>query len=226
MNTSLILIDLPTESQKNLDLNRIDFGVKICFDWVTNQVPDVNIIVAEWADMTFRFSKSKFSGFEYMVTSEELVELPTREEKYCLITIGATVDQKTIKFVQRKLTSFYNRQILIVNSNNLVNLTDKTVLEKNLTRQRYLKLLSEAELVISNGGTTLAECLLLKKQTIVVPKNKYEFNFSLILEKHYPILDIWQNETNFNIIKLSSDKQIKLDCFGVHRVGEIIEQYI
>ena len=226
INNSLILIDLPLENQSKIDLRTLNFATKICFDWSAEQSPDISIVVAKWADREFKFIKKIYSGFNYLVTSEDLLNLNVSKKNYCLVTVGGYLDILTVNLVKKQLKLVYSGEIFLANSGNLVNLENGVILRKNLSRKDYLQILAEAELLVTNGGTTLVEGLLLKKNIIVVPKTKYEYSFACYLAKQYSFFDIWQFNNKFPLIEIFNDYNIVLDGYGVKRVSEIIEQQI
>ena len=224
MNHSLILIDLPTQNQTEIDLNTLYVANKICFDWAAPQPPGTNVIVAHWADKTFRYVDKIYSGFEYIITSEEILNLTTAEKKYCLVTIGGHTEDSIISQVINVLKLIYPSDVLLVNSGNLISVESQKILRKNLPRKDYLQLLADAELVVTNGGTTLVESIILQKKIIVVPKNVYEYNFARYLARQYSFFDIWQFNNNYPQIEILNSNWHWLDGRGVMRVGEIIEQ--
>jgi len=226
INQSLILIDLPTENQTKINLDTLSFANKICFDWVALQPPETNIIVAHWADKTFGFTDKIYSGFDYIITSEEILNLTTAEKKYCLVTIGGYTDDSIINQVLNLLKLNYSSDVLLVNSGNLINIESRKILRRNLPRKDFLQLMADAELVVTNGATTLAESIILKKKLIVVPKNVYEYNFARYLARQYSFFDIWQFNNKYPQIEMLNSDWHWLDGHGVMRVGEIIEQQV
>ena len=226
INQSLILIDLPSESQTKINLDTLYFANKICFDWAAPQPPETNVIVAHWADKTFGFIDKIYSGFEYIITSEEILNLTTTEKKYCLVTIGGYTDDSIINQVRDLLKLIYFSDVLLVNSGNLISLESRKILRKNLPREDYLQMIADAELVVTNGGTTLVESIILQKKLIVVPKNVYEYNFARYLARQYLFFDIWQFDNNYPQIEILNSNWHWLDGHGVIRVGEIIEQQV
>ncbi len=226
INQSLILIDLPTQNQTKINLDTLHFTNKICFDWVAPQPPETNVIVAHWADKTFGFTDKIYSGFDYIITSEEILNLPTAEKKYCLVTIGGYTDESIINQVINLLRPNYSSDILLVNSGNLINVESRKILRRNLPRKDFLHLMADAELVVTNGATTLAESIILKKKLIVVPKNVYEYNFARYLARQYSFFDIWQFNNKYPQIEMLNSDWHWLDGHGVMRVGEIIEQQV
>jgi len=226
INQSIILIDLPGARQSDIDLNALNFETKICFDWSSTQLPDINVVVAKWNDSEFQFKKKIYSGFDYIMTSEDLFDFTPIKKDYCLVTVGGFLDEASLNLVKGQLKFTYSGDTLLVNSGNLTDVKSGTVLMKNLSRQLYTKLFAEAELLITNGGTTLVEGLLLKKDIIVVPKNKYEYSFARHLIQHYSVLDMWQFTNDFPYIEILNNEKIILDGCGAKRVGEIIRQQV
>jgi spore coat polysaccharide biosynthesis predicted glycosyltransferase SpsG len=226
INQSIILIDLPGARQSDIDLNALNFETKICFDWSSRQLPDINVVVAKWNDSEFQFKKKIYSGFDYIMTSEDLFDFTPIKKNYCLVTVGGFLDEASLNLVKGQLKFTYSGDTLLVNSGNLTDMKSGKVLMKNLSRQLYTKLFAEAELLITNGGTTLVEGLLLKKDIIVVPKNKYEYSFTRHLIQHYSVLDMWQFANNFPYIEILNNEKIVLDGCGAKRVGEIIRQHV
>jgi len=223
-NQSLILIDVPIHSQLKINLDTLNFANKICFDWAAPQLPEINIVVAHWADKTFGFTKRYYSGLEYLITSEELPYLQTANKKYCLVSIGGHTDDLIIDQVEKLLKITYSKDVFLVNSGCLISLESRKILRKNFPRKDYLQMMAEAELIVTNGGTTLAESIILQKNIIVVPKNVYEFNFAQQLALQYSFLDVWKFNNTYKQIALLNKKWHRLDGLGLKRVGQIIEQ--
>lgn len=226
IDQSLILIDLPMQNQSKINLDTLHFTNKICFDWVAPQTPETNVIVAHWADKKFGFTDKIYSGLDYIITSEHILSLTTAEKKYCIVTIGGYTDHSIINQVIDLLKLNYSNDVFLVNSGNLINVESRKILRRNLPRKDFLQLMADAELVVTNGATTLAESIILKKKLIVVPKNAYEYNFARYLARQYSFFDIWQFNNNYPQIEMLNSNWHWLDGHGVTRVGEIIEQQV
>lgn len=218
----VVLIDLSEESQTQLNLAALDFKNKFCFDWSASQIPDINVIVSEWADKNFSYRSEKYSGFEYFIINEDVFSVSTCEKDYCLISVGAYLSGKILSEILKKLKSCYFKEILLIESGSLMNLTSGKKLLNNLSRKEYLGYLAEAELVLTNGGTTLVESCLLDKKIISVPKNKYEFSFAKSVDDTTPLFAIWDVVSAHEKVTMLNSRNSKLDGLGVKRVGDVI----
>ena len=226
LSKNIVLVDLSEESQAKFDLAALDYKNKFCFDWSASQIPDINVIVSEWSDKKFGFRSEKYSGFEYFIVNEDLFSVSISEKKYCLITIGAYLNDYILSEVLKKLELNYFGEILLIESGSLINLTSGKELSKNLSRKEYLAYLAEAELVITNGGTSLVESCLLNKKIISVPKNKYELSFAKNINEVNPLFAIWDVVCAHEKVSMLNSTNSKIDGLGVKRVGEIILKLI
>jgi spore coat polysaccharide biosynthesis predicted glycosyltransferase SpsG len=221
-NPNLVLVDLSEGSQTELNLAALDFKNKFCFDWSASQTPDINVIISEWSDKNFGYKSEKYSGFQYLVVSEDVFSVSICEKDYCLITVGAYLSGNILSEILKKLKSFYFGEILLIESRVLINLTSGKKLSDNLSRKEYLGYLAHAELVLTNGGTTLVESCLLKKKIISVPKNKYEFGFAQSINDVTPLFAIWNVAEAHEKVTMLNPINSKIDGLGTKRVGDII----
>jgi hypothetical protein len=218
----LVLIDLSEGSQTQFNLSALDFKNKFCFDWSASQTPDINVIISEWSDKNYGYRLEKYSGFEYFIVNEDVFNLSICEKNYCLVTVGAYLSERILSEILKKLKLFYFGEILLVESRVLVNLASGKKLSENLSREEYLRYLAEAELVLTNGGTTLVESCLLQKKIISVPKNKYEFGFAKKIDNVTPLFAIWDVVGAHEKVTMLNPRDSKIDGLGAKRVGDII----
>lgn len=218
----VVLIDLSEETQTQFDLTALDFKNKFCFDWNASQIPDINVIVCEWSDKKFGYRLEKYSGFEYFIINEDVFSVSINEKNYCLITVGAYLNEDFLSEILKKLKLFYSKEILLIDSGSLVNLTSGKKLSENLSRKEYLVYLAESELVVTNGGTTLVESCLLNKKIISVPKTKYELSFARRVNDVNPLFAIWDVLGAQDKVTMLNSTNSKLDGLGVKRVGDVI----
>jgi spore coat polysaccharide biosynthesis predicted glycosyltransferase SpsG len=223
---NLVLIDLSEETQTQFNLTELDFKNKFCFDWSATQIPDINLIVSEWTDKKFGYRSEKYSGFDYFIVNEDIFSVSTSEKNYCLITVGAYFNEDILSKILKELKLFYSNEILSIESGSLINLTSGKKLSKNLSRKEYLAYLAQAELVVTNGGTTLVESCLLNKKTISVPKNKYELSFAKRVNDVNSLCAIWHLVSGHEKVTMLNSTYSKLDGLGVKRVGDIILKLI
>lgn len=226
LSKNIVLIDLSEETQDQLDLAALDFENKFCFDWSASQIPDINVIVSEWSDKKFGYKSEKYSGFEYFIVNEDVFSVSISEKNYCLITVGGYLNDYILSEVLKKLELYYSEEILLIESGSLINLTSGEKLSKNLSRKEYLVYLAEAELVVTNGGTTLVESCLLNKKIISVPKNKYELSFAKSINDVNSLFAIWDLASGHEKVTMLNSTNSKIDGLGVKRVGEVILKLI
>ena len=106
LSKNIVLIDLSEETQSQFNLAALDFKNKFCFDWSASQIPDINVIVSEWSDKKFGYRSEKYSGFEYFIINEDVFSVPIGEKNYCLITVGAYLNEDFLSKILKKL-KFY-----------------------------------------------------------------------------------------------------------------------
>ena len=222
LSKNIVLIDLSEETQSQFNLAALDFKNKFCFDWSASQIPDINVIVSEWSDKKFGYRSEKYSGFEYFIINEDVFSISISEKDYCLITVGAYLNNDILSKILKKLELFYPKEILLIESGSLINLTSSEKLSTNLSRKEYLVYLAEAELVVTNGGTTLVESCLLNKKIISVPKNKYELSFAKRVNDVNPLFAIWDLVSDHEKVTMLNSTNSKFDGLGVKRVGDVI----
>ena len=218
----VVLIDLSEESQTQFNLAELNFKNKFCFDWSASQIPDINVIVCEWSDKEYGYRSEKYSGFEYFIINEDVFSVPIGEKNYCLITVGAYLNEDFLSKILKKLKLVYSKEILLIESGSLIDLTSGKKLSKNLSRKEYLVYLAEAELIVTNGGTTLVESCLLNKKIVSAPKNKYELSFARRVNDVNPLFAIWDVVGTHEKVTMLNSTNSKLDGLGVKRVGDAI----
>jgi len=218
----VILVDVCETSQSVIDLKTTLFKNVIAFDWVDIQAPNVNIVINEWEGKNYLYKDAKFVGLEYAMIRKDILKSVTREENYFIVSLGGYAEKNLVDYVLLKIRSYYNGEIVLVHPNK--NVVDKNHIKVSVECKpsNFAELLSKAEWVVVNGGTTLMEAVILGKNVISVPKTVYEYNFAKKLLKNYNKYEIWQFDTDYPKLNSNHIGSTTLDKFGAKRIRDII----
>ena len=126
--------------------------------------------------------KKTVTDLDHIVLRKEIFAYITSENpngEYAIVSIGGGDHLRMGHQIAEHLRKFYNKKIILIQGPNAgtVELSINNF-ETLRSPANFLELLSRAEIVLCNAGTTLFEALLLKKRCIVFPQTQYEINIA------------------------------------------------
>lgn len=173
-----------------LDLSNLDeeptpeflhqFDEVIGFDASGTYTPDRNFVVLPHPQRVYRASKYVSTGLHNLIVRSEVSVLKNSQQKigrdYLLISLGYAASTKAYQHaltLTRDLSDFPK----ILASGRELELNPSEDLAVIVDSPNFIHLLATAKAVITNGGTTYVESLLLGKSVMPIPQTKDEQNF-------------------------------------------------
>lgn len=207
-NTTLVL-DLSSFDEEPTPELLQQFDEVIGFDASGTYIPDRNFVVLAHPKMDYRASKYVSTGLHNLIVRSDLSDLKNTSEQierdYLIISLGYSASTKAY---QQALTLTRGLPDIpkILASGIELEIEPSEDLEVIVDSPNFIHLLAIAKAVITNGGTTYVESLLLGKSVMSIPQTKDEQNF---VDAIYPLTE--------------SDIQLpgfrKLDCVKASKAG-------
>ena len=235
---SHILIDVGTLNLENFihlvkknDPNTKIVALDYFFD---SSALDLRISLFDQESRLFTSTDKKhLVGLKYAVI-DELPEVSTKENSLPTIAVRFSGENPNflgkVKKLLGSLHSLNSIKIQILNNSDRGNLENQII-----PRVDYLQIISNSNLIICSGVTTLFECSILKVPTIFVGSNALETNFGFELSRNNKITSINGFSSRFELelksILLKVDfkatneflvPNLELDFKGKHRVIDAI----
>jgi len=186
-NSELAALEIHQECALLLDLSPSDeeptedfldrFSEVIGFDWSGEFVPNRNFVVVAHPDRKYQGLNLVSVGLHNLIIRSEIAGIasnPHHEDSdYLLISLGysskTNAYQNAIKIAEK-----YPGMPKILACGVGVDISPTDDLNVVIDSSDFVKLLAEASAVISNGGTTYVESLLLGKAVLPIPQTKDE----------------------------------------------------
>lgn len=234
-NKTVIVIDAPTKSNYNLDFLSKKNLIRIGFEFSGELEVEYNIVPFAFKSLSFRATKTLYSGLEYLILRPEIKQnfLRTKKRKMdVVISLGAGDTLDNASKIRRKILSRYKDfdVRIILGKHSKHKSTHKKYIIKD--PDNFYEVIESADHVVTNGGTTLAESIYLQKNILAWPQNQLEIEFALYLQQFYEFELINEDSEDFNLtgvkfMSFHSDKYVnKLDADGAQRVGNLIHDII
>jgi len=232
---TVIVIDAPTKSNYNLDFLSKKNLIRIGFEFSGELEVEYNIVPFTSKSLSFRATKTLYSGLEYLILRPEIKQnfLRTKKRKMdVVISLGAGDTLDNASKIRRKIRSRYKDfdVRIILGKHSKHKSTHKKYIIKD--PDNFYEVIESADHVVTNGGTTLAESIYLQKNILAWPQNQLELEFALYLQQFYEFELINEDSEDFNLtgvksISFHSDKYVnKLDADGAQRVSNLIHDII
>ena len=173
---SLILDLSCSDEEPRLDFLE-QFTEIIGFDWSGRFVPDRNFVVVAHPDKKYQASKYFSVGLHNLIIRSEVAilmkNLQRKDQEYLLISLGYSSGTNAYQNALL-LTENLPRMAKILASGCELDIFPAEDLKFVVDSSIFIELLAEAKAVISNGGTTYIESLLLGKSVLPIPQTKDE----------------------------------------------------
>lgn len=217
-----LILDLSINDNEPAHNYMNQFSETIGFDWSGSFIPERNFVVLAHPGRDYPASKYKLIGLQNMVIRNEISTLELSHDltglDYVLISLGYSAGtsafQKALSLaenlpiVSKKLAT--GRELEIPPSKDLEIVIDSP---------RFIELLAASRAVISNGGTTYVEALLLEKSVLPIPQTEDEKYF---VEAILPLTDPDVTLPGFRRINQVAAAKAGLDTLGAERLCKII----
>ncbi len=173
-----------------LDLSNVDeeptlefldnFDEVIAFDASGKYIPDRNFVVLAHPNRNYQASKYVSTGLHNLIVRSDVSVLKNTQEQidreYFLISLGYAASTEAYQHALRLTKDLPNIPKILASGSELeINPTSN--LEVIVDAPNFIHLLARAKAVITNGGTTYVESLLLGKSVMSIPQTKDEQNF-------------------------------------------------
>jgi len=172
-----LILDLSTfDDEPGVDfLER--FTETIGFDWSGRFIPDRNFVVLAHPDKKYQASKPVSVGLHNLIIRDELAiireDLQPSGEEYLLISLGYSSRTKAYRDAL-SLNETLPKMAKILAPGCELDIWPTEDLKIVVDSSNFIELMAEAKAVISNGGTTYIESLLLGKSVLSIPQTKDE----------------------------------------------------
>lgn len=173
-----------------LDLSNLDdeptpeflqlFYEVIGFDASGTYIPDRNFVVLAHPERNYRASKYLSTGLHNLIVRNDLSALRNTkgpsERDYLLISLGYIASTNAYQQAIALTKDLPNIPKILASGSDL-EIEPSDDLEVIVDSPNFIHLLANAKAVITNGGTTYVESLLLGKSVMSIPQTKDEQNF-------------------------------------------------
>jgi spore coat polysaccharide biosynthesis predicted glycosyltransferase SpsG len=225
-----IVWDVPPEIEiaKEEYINTHAHAVTIGLDYFGKNIPNINICV--YQHYPIRSLNKTYIGLEYTILRYDLLHQKESLKKnqfqdYVLISIGSS---------DINSSRFHVADTLIKKGHNVVMVEGRFTNASGENRgwtvvkdpDNFIQLMRDANWVVSNGGSTMAEAVFLKKKTFVMPQTTFELN----LAQHYLNQKMIMGLSKDFLPMITDDfvecfnlSDTIIDGFGVSRIVNIIK---
>jgi spore coat polysaccharide biosynthesis predicted glycosyltransferase SpsG len=170
-----------------LDLSALDkepradfleqFNEVIGFDWSGQVIPDRNFVVVNHPDREYRASKYVSVGLHNLIIRSEIARIGSNHRHkgsdYLLISLGYSSKTNAYRHAM-KIAKKYPAMPQVLACGVGIDISPTEELNIVVDSSGFVELLAEASAVISNGGTTYVESLLMGKAVLPIPQTKDE----------------------------------------------------
>lgn len=223
-NTTLVL-DLSNLDEEPTPEFLQQFDEVIGFDASGTYIPDWNFVVLAHPKRDYRASKYFSAGLHNMIVRSDLSALRSKKEQverdFLLISLGYSASTNAYQQALALTKDLLNIPKILASGSEL-EIEPSEDLEVIVDSPNFIHLLATSKAVITNGGTTYVESLLLGKSVMSIPQTKDEQNF---VDTIYPLTKHDVELPGFR--KLNSEEASKagLGTDGAKRLCQImIEQ--
>jgi hypothetical protein len=177
--TALIL-DLSINDHEPAPNFMDQFSETIGFDWSGSFIPERNFVIIAHPGREYPASKYKSTGLQNMVLRNEISTLklsrrPT-DPNYVLLSLGYSAGTNAYQEAL-SLTEHFPKILKKLAAGRELEIPPSKHIEVVIDSPDFIQLLAASRAVISNGGTTYVESLLLKKSVLPIPQNEDEKYF-------------------------------------------------
>jgi spore coat polysaccharide biosynthesis predicted glycosyltransferase SpsG len=153
------------------------FSQSIGFDWSGEFMPDLNLVVVKHPMRQYKAKIATEYGFHNLIINKNLPEARLAQEstsqEFLLISLGYSTKGGSYLCALAERQALSSMPVIMVAGRDL-----ELVLPNNcqvvVDPPNFLELMASAKAVISNGGTTYVESLLLGKSVLPMPQTSEE----------------------------------------------------
>lgn len=220
-NTTLVL-DLSNLDEEPTPEFLQQFDEVIGFDASGTYIPDRNFVVLAHPKRDYRASKYFSAGLQNLIVRSDLSALRSKQEQvgrdFFLISLGYSASTKAYQQALALTQDLPNLPKVLASGREL-EIEPSEYLEVIIDSPNFIHLLATAKAVITNGGTTYVESLLLGKSVMSIPQTRDEQNF---VEAIYPFTKHDVEQPGFR--KLNSEEASKagIGTDGAKRLCQIM----
>ena len=221
----LVIIDLNNyEKNKLFKKLREKKKTLITLDCFGSEVPDINIVV--YAHHNVKAINKKYIGFKYIIIRSEFLKLKKNKTQgnTALICIGGG---DILSQSESAATILHSKGFKVTIISGPTNNSKSNRFNTLTSPINFAKILSRAEVIITNGGGTMFESIFLNKITIALPQTELEMNIATYALKYGSIFGIGLKSINeidkFKIKNFSFPIKRLIDGKGVGRIFKIIK---
>ena len=180
MQTTTLVLDLSVLDEEPAANFLDQFAETIGFDWSGTYTPHRNFVVIAHPGREYRASKYVSTGLQNLVVKSEISILKKTLDPigpdFLLISLGYSAGTKAYQNALT-LTGDLPKIPKILASGRDLKIPPSEDLEIVIDSPNFIQLLAASKAVISNGGTTYIESLLLGKSVLPIPQTIDEQNF-------------------------------------------------
>lgn len=153
------------------------FDEVIGFDWSGNLIPDWNYVVVKHLQKSYQAKKGVITGLNNLIVSPKISYLrktpPSFSKDYLLISLGYSAASSAYKRALATRQSWGDLMIVLASGRHL-DFDSTESLRVVYDSPNFLEMMAASTCVISNGGTTFVESLLMGKAVLPMPQSSSE----------------------------------------------------
>ncbi len=219
--TTLILDLSINDNQPALNYME-QFSETIGFDWSGSFIPEHNFVVIAHPGREYPASKYLSTGLQNLVIRNEISTLEVNrrstDSNYLLISLGYSAG--TIAYQEAiSLTEGLPKILKKLAVGRQLDIPPSEHIEVVVDSPDFIQMLAASRAVISNGGTTYIESLLLKKSVLPIPQTNDEKYF---VDAIHPLTDSDETFPGFRRLNQVAAAKAGIDTQGAERLCRII----
>ncbi len=175
-----IVLDLSIHDSEPPTSYLNQFSQSIGFDWSGEFIPDLNLVVVKHPERQYRAKIATEYGLQNLIINRNLPaarlsqESPSKE--FLLISLGYSARGESYLRALAEIQNLPSMQIIVATGIDL-DLDLPSNCQVVIDSPNFVELMANSKAVISNGGTTYVEALLLGKPVLAMPQNSEEQYF-------------------------------------------------
>jgi hypothetical protein len=217
-----LILDLSDQDDEP-SVNFIEqFDEIIGFDWSGSLIPDWNYVVLEHPEKIYQAKKSVITGLNNLIVSPKISSLrktpPSFSKHFLLISLGYSAASSAYRRALATRQSWGDLLIVLASGRHLdFNSTESLHVVYN--SPNFLEIIAAATCVISNGGTTFVESLLMGKAVLPMPQSSSEEFF---VDALLPLTDEDFSLPSFRKLNFERALKVGVDTKGAERLCTMI----
>jgi len=198
------------------------FDEIIGFDWSGSLIPDWNYVVVEHPQKSYQAKKNVITGLKNLIVSPKISSLrktpPIFSKNFLFISLGFSAASSAYKRALATRESWGDLLIVLASGRHLdFDSTDSLHVVYDLPN--FLEMIAAATCVISNGGTTFVESLLMGKAVLPMPQSSSEEFF---VDSLLPLTDEDFSLPSFRKLNFERALKVGVDTKGAERLCKMM----